>query len=133
MRYMLMMHVPGTAKDYQINSWSPEDFKAHIAFMHDLNRELTDAGELVGAEGLAAPGEAKIVRAGRNGVPAVTDGPFPEAKEFLAGYWIVDVDRPERAYEIAAKASAAPGPGGKPLIIPIEVRQVMSAPLPADA
>ena len=133
MRYMLMMHVPGKAKDYQINSWSPEDFKAHIAFMRDLNRELTDNGELVGAEGLAAPGEAKIVRAGKNGVPAVTDGPFPEAKEFLAGYWIVDVDRPERAYEIAAKASSAPGPGGTPLIIPIEVRQVMSAPLPADA
>jgi hypothetical protein len=82
----------------------------------------------VGAEGLAAPGEAKIVRAGKNGVPAVTDGPFPESKEFLAGYWIVDVDKPQRAYEIAAKASSAPGPGGAPLIIPIEVRQVMSAP-----
>jgi hypothetical protein len=61
----------------------------------------------------------------------VTDGPFPESKEFLAGYWIVEVDKPQRAYEIAAKASAAPGPGGKPLIIPIEVRQVMSAP-PVD-
>jgi hypothetical protein len=133
MRYMLMMHVPRATGDYQISSWSPEDFKAHIAFMRSLNRDLTDAGELVGAEGLAAPGEAKVVRAGKNGVPAVTDGPFPEAKEFLAGYWIVDVDRPERAYEIAAKASAAPGPGGTPLIIPIEVRQVMSAPLPADA
>jgi hypothetical protein len=72
-----------------------------------------------------------VVRAGTNNAPAVTDGPFPEAKEFLAGYWIVEVDRPERAYEIAAKASAAPGPGGKPLIIPIEVRQVMSAP-PTD-
>jgi hypothetical protein len=97
--------------------------------MHSFNKELTDAGELVGAEGLAAPGQAKVVRAGKNGLPAVTDGPFPEAKEFLAGYWIVDVDKPERAYEIAAKASAAPGPGGKPLIIPIEVREVMSAPL----
>ena len=132
MKYILMMHVPRATGDYQINSWSPDDFKAHIAFMHRLNRELTDAGELVGAEGLAAPGEARVVRAGKNGVPAVTDGPFPEAKEFLAGYWIVDVDRPERAYEIAAKASAAPGPGGTPLIIPIEVRQVMSAPPPAE-
>ena len=133
MKYMLMMHAPRGTGDYQINNWSPEDFKAHIAFMHRLNRELTDAGELVGAEGLAAPGEAKVVRAGKNGVPAVTDGPFPEAKEFLAGYWIVDVDRTERAYEIAAKASAAPGPGGVPLSIPIEVRQVMGAPPPADA
>ncbi len=130
MRYMLMMHAPRGTGDYQIGSWSPDDFKAHIAFMHRFNKELTDSGELVGAEGLAPPGQAKVVRAGKNGVPAVTDGPFPEAKEFLAGYWIVEVDRPERAYEIAAKASAAPGPGGKPLILPIEVRQVMSGPLP---
>ena len=129
MRYMLMMNVPRGTGDYQIGSWSPDDFKAHIDFMLRFNKELTESGELVGAEGLSAPGEAKVVRAGKNGVPAVTDGPFPEAKEFLAGYWIVDVDRPDRAYEIAAKASAAPGPGGKPLNMPIEVRQVMSAPL----
>jgi hypothetical protein len=131
MRYMLMMHVPRGTGDYQIGSWTPDDFKAHIAFMHDFNRELTQAGELVGAEGLAPPGEAKVVRAGKDVLP-VTDGPFPEAKEFLAGYWLVDVDRPERAYEIAAKASAAPGPGGVPLNMPIEVRQDMSAPLPAE-
>jgi hypothetical protein len=132
MKYMLMMHAPGGTGDYQVGDWSPDDFKAHIAFMHQFNRELTEKGELVGAEGLAPPGEAKIVRAGKNGTPAVTDGPFPEAKEFLAGFWIVDVDRPERAYEIAAQASAAPGPGGRPLIIPIEVRQVPTAP-PPDA
>jgi hypothetical protein len=131
MRYMLMMHAPRGTGEYQVSSWSPDDLKAHIGFMHELNKGLTQAGELVDAQGLSAPGEAKVVRAGTNGVPAVTDGPFPEAKEFLAGYWIVEVDRPERAFEIAAKASAAPGPGGKPLIIPIEVRQVMSAP-PAD-
>ena len=129
MRYMLMMHAPRGTGEYQIDDWSPDDFKAHIDFMHRFNKELTDAGEWVGGEGLAAPGEAKIVKAGKNGAPAVTDGPFPEAKEFLAGYWIVDVENPERAYEIAAQASAAPGPGGKPLIMPIEVRQVMSAPL----
>jgi hypothetical protein len=128
MRYMLMMNVPRGSGEYQIGGWSPDDFKAHIAFMHRLNKELKDAGELVGAEGLAAPGEARLVRANKSGGPPVTDGVFPEAKEFLAGYWLVDVDRPERAYEIAAKASAAPGPGGTPLIIPIEVRQVMQAP-----
>jgi hypothetical protein len=125
MRYILMMHVPRGTGDYQISNWSPEDRQAHMAFMHNLNRELTNSGELVGAEGLTPPGEAKLVRAGKNGQP-VTDGPFAEAKEFLVGYWIVDVNRPERAYEIAAKASAAPGPGGAPLIIPIEVRQIMS-------
>ena len=129
MRFMLMMNAPRGTGEYQVASWSPDDIKAHIGFMHSLNKELRDAGELVGAEGLAAPGEARIVRAGKNGVPAVTDGPFPESKEFLAGYWIVETDTPERAYEIAAKASSAPGPGGTPLIIPIEVRQVMSAPL----
>ena len=128
MKFMLMMHVPNTAKDYQVDQWKPEEFKAHIQFMKDFSRELTERGELVGAEGLAPPGQARVVRAGKNGVPAVTDGPFAEAKEFLAGYWIVDVERPERAYEIAAQASAAPGPGGKSLVIPIEVRQVMSAP-----
>lgn len=127
MRYMMMMHAPRATGDYQINNWTPDDFKAHMAFMHRFNKELTDAGELVGAEGLAAPAEAKVVRAGKGGVP-VTDGPFPEAKEFLAGYWIVEVDTPERAYELAAKASAAPGPGGAPLNMPIEVRQVMNAP-----
>jgi hypothetical protein len=132
MKYMLMMHAPRGTGDYQINKWSPEDFKGHMAFMHSFNKELSEAGELVGCEGLAAPGEARVVRAGKNGAPAVTDGPFPEAKEFLAGYWIVEVDRPERAYEIAAKASAAPGPGGAPLNMPIEVRQVMSGP-PAEA
>jgi hypothetical protein len=131
MRYMLMMHAPMGTGEYRVSSWSPDDLKAHIGFMHQFNKELTQAGELVDAQGLASPGEARVVRAGKKGVPAVTDGPFPEAKEFLAGFWIVEVDRPERAYEIAAKASAAPGPGGTPLIIPIEVRQVMSAP-PVD-
>ncbi|HEX5830046.1 MAG TPA: YciI family protein [Gemmatimonadaceae bacterium] len=132
MKYILMMHAPRGTGDYQINDWSPEDFKAHIAFMHRFNKELTEAGELVGGEGLATPAEARVVRAGKNGAPVVTDGPFPETKEFLAGYWIVDVDRTERAYEIAAQASAAPGPGGTPLHMPIEVRQVMSGP-PTDA
>jgi hypothetical protein len=74
MRYMLMMHVPRGTGEYQISSWSQKDLEAHIAFMHNLNKELTDAGELVGAEGLTPPGEARVVRAGKNGLPAVTDG-----------------------------------------------------------
>jgi hypothetical protein len=131
MKYMLMMHAPRGTGDYQVDQWSPEDFQAHIAFMHRFNRELTESGEWADAQGLTPPGEARLVRAGKDGAP-VTDGPFPEAKEFLAGYWIVEVDSPERAYEIAARASAAPGPGGAPLNMPIEVRRVMSAP-PAEA
>src|SRR5688572_12568596 len=108
MKFMLMMNAPRGTGDYQVGTWPPEDLKAHINFMKRFSKELTDAGELVGAEGLAAPAQARIVRAGKGGAPEVTDGPFAEAKEFLAGYWIVDVDTPERAYEIAARASAAP-------------------------
>jgi hypothetical protein len=85
---------------------------------------------LVSAEGLSFPDQARLVRAGKNG-EAITDGVFPESKEFLAGYWIVDVDTAERAYAIAARVSAAPGPNGEPLSMPIEVRPVMSAP-PAE-
>jgi hypothetical protein len=131
MKYMLMMNTPRGTGDYQINDWSADDFKAHIAFMHRFNNELSQAGEWVDAQGLTPPAQAKLVRAGTGGVP-VTDGVFPEAKEFLAGFWIVEVGSPERAYELAAKASVAPGPGGKPLNMPIEVRAVMGAPLPRD-
>jgi hypothetical protein len=94
--------------------------------MRRLAKQLGEAGELVSAEG-AWPEQAKIVRADSEGQP-VTDGVFPEAKEFLAGYWIVDVESTERAYQIAAQASAAPGRGGVPMNMPIEVRQVMSGP-----
>src|SRR5215510_4831007 len=124
MKFILMMHTP-SAGPYQIAEWSKKDFEAHIAFMMSLNKKLGEAGELVGAEGLAGPDQAKLVRAGKDGKP-VTDGVFPESKEFLAGWWIVDVDSPERAYQIAAQASMAPGPGSAPLYLTLEVREVMS-------
>ena len=123
MKYMLMMHTPGKTP-YQIVNWAKKDFGAHIDFMKRFARKLAEAGELVGAEGLAGPDQAKLVRAGKDGKP-VTDGVFAEAKEFLAGFWIVDVPGAERAYQIAAEASVAPGPGGAPLYIPIEVREVL--------
>ena len=128
MKYILMMHGPKTAYE-TFGSWPKEDMRAHIAFMIELNKMLRESGQLVSAEGLASPQEAKVVRAGKDGLP-VTDGVFPEAKEYLAGYWIVDVESPEQAYRIAARASAAPGPGGAPMNMPIEVRQVMSGPPP---
>jgi hypothetical protein len=128
MKFMLMMNAPRGNRDWGVVNWPPADLKAHIDFMKRFNKELTDSGELVAAEGLAAPGQARVVRAGKGGKPEVTDGPFAEAKEFLAGYWIVDCESPQRAYEIAARASAAPGPGRTPLNMPIEVREVMSAP-----
>jgi len=126
MKYMLMMHTPGPGP-YQISKWAKKDIEAHIGFMIELGKKLRAQGELAAAEGLAGPDQAKLVRAGADGKP-VTDGVFPETKEFLAGYWIVDVDSPERAYAIAAEASAAPGPGGKPMNMAIEVRQVMAGP-----
>lgn len=128
MKYMLMMNAKRGKGDWEIGNWPQEDLKAHIGFMMRFTSQLKESGELVAAEGLAAPGQARLVRATKNGGPEVTDGPFAEAKEFLAGYWIVDVERPEQAYEIAGRASAAPGPGGKPLNMPIEVREVMSGP-----
>lgn len=131
MKFILMMHAPRATGDYQLNEWSPADIQAHMDFMHSFNKDLRAAGEWVGAEGLAPPGQARIVRASKSGAPEVTDGPFPEAKEFLAGYWIVDVETPARAYEIAAGASMAPGPGGVPLHMPLEVREVMSG-LPTE-
>ncbi len=126
MKYMLMMNTPGGGP-YQIANWPKKDIEAHIGFMIGFSKELGESGELVAAEGLAGPDQARLVRAGKGGAP-ITDGVFPESKEFLAGYWIVDVESPERAYAIAARASAAPGVGGAPLNLPIEVRQVMSGP-----
>jgi hypothetical protein len=127
MKYMLMMNTMKAGEG--VPAWPKKDLQAHVAFMMNFVKELRESGELVAAEGLAFPNQAKVVRAGKNGLP-ITDGVFPESKEFLAGYWIVDVDSPERAYALAARASAAPGIGGEPLNMPIEVRQVMSAPPP---
>lgn len=127
MKFMLMMQ--GTRQAWEsMGSWSPDDFKAHIGFMMEFNRKLTEAGEFVMAEGLDLPANARVVRATAGGSPEITDGPFPETKEFLAGFWIVDVDSPERAIELAAQASAAPGKGGAPVCVPIEVRMVPSGP-----
>lgn len=127
MKYILMMNTMRAGQG--IPTWTQRELQAHIAFMMQLNKDLRESGELVSAEGLSFPDQAKLVRAGKDGIP-ITDGVFPESKEFLAGYWIVDVDSPDRAYAIAARASAAPGAGGAPLNMPIEVRAVMSAPPP---
>ena len=126
MKYILMMNCPKTGYE-TFGSWPKKDIQAHLAFMHSFNKQLRESGEWVSAEGLASPQEAKLVRAGKDGVP-ITDGVFPEAKEYLAGYWIVEVESSERAYALAAQVSAAPGPGGAPFNMAVEVRQVMSGP-----
>lgn len=132
MKFMLMMHAPRGKADWGLSNWPPKDIKAHIDFMISFSQELGTNGELVSAEGLAGPNEARIVRADAKGAPVVTDGPYAEVKEFLAGYWIVDTPTVERAHAIAARASAAPGPGGVPLNMAIEVRQVMAGPPPTE-
>ena len=124
MKYILMMSGSKAGVD-SYRAWSKSDVERHFAHLRNLNDDLREAGELVANEPLAAPEQAKVVCAGKDGVP-ITDGIFPEAKEFLLGYWIVDVESPERAYEIAARLSAGPGPGGVPTNMPIEVRQIMS-------
>lgn len=123
MKYMLLMNY---ARDGSSpGEWAPEDMKASGAHMSAIHEELAASGELLGAEGLTGPEGAKIVVHDGVGAPVVTDGPFPEAKEFLAGYWLVDVESEERAVEIAARTSAAPGPGGVPTAREIQVRAVM--------
>lgn len=127
MKYMLMMNTMRAGQ--AAAEWPAGDLKASIAFMINLNRELHASGELVQAEGLSFPDQARQVRAGADGLP-ITDGVFPESKEFLAGFWMIDVETPERAWAIAARISAAPGPGGAPLNMPIEVRPIPSGPPP---
>ena len=133
MRFMLLQNY-GEPESHcpPMTEWTPEDIRAHIDFQIALNAELAERGELVDAQGLAGPEQAKFVVApnGAGGAPVVTDGPYPESKELLAGYRLIDVESLDRAIEIAAQASAAPGPDGVPVRQAIEVRQVLSAPDP---
>ncbi len=131
MRFMLLQNYGGVESDCApMYEWTPEEVKAHIEFQQSLNRQLEELGELIDAQGLAGPGEARFVVSDGTAATTVTDGPFPESKELLAGYRLVEVDTLERALQIAAQASAAPGQGGAPIRQRIEVRQVMSAPEP---
>jgi hypothetical protein len=133
MRFMLLQYYaePGSGAPI-LYEWAPEDIQAHIAFQVALNDELTRAGEFVDAQGLTGPEVAKSVTWNGKGAPVVTDGPYPESKELIAGYRMIEVDSLERALEIAAKAAAAPGPNGVPLEDHIEVREVMGAPATDD-
>ncbi len=131
MRFMLLQSYGEVESDCPpMSEWTPEDIKAHIDFQRALNDELTERGELVDAQGLVGPDQAKFVVSDGVNAPVVTDGPYPESKELLAGYRLIDVDSLERAIELAARSSASPGPDGVPIRQPIEVRQVLSAPDP---
>ena len=124
MKYILLMSGTKTGVD-GYHAWSKSDAAAHMTVLQGINRELTESGEFVATQGLSGPEEARVVRGQKQGMP-VTDGIFPESKEFLLGYWIIDVATPDRAYAIAGRISAAPGPGGVPTNMPIEVRRFAS-------
>ena len=130
-KFLLLVNFDNGVVEESMLSWDPADIKAHMAYYEALNKELEESGELVGVTALAWPEAAKVVRSDGTSAPVVTDGPYAESKEVLAGYQIVEVDSLERAIEIAARVSAVPGPGGVPLQQPIEVRQVMDEP-PVD-
>ena len=124
-RYLLVVNFEGGVVEAPMEEWKPEEVTAHLDYYRALHRELVDSGELVESEVLAPPNLAKIVTSDGT-VPVVTDGPFQEFKEWVAGYQIVDVESEERAIEIAAKISAVPGPDGVALQQPIQVREVMN-------
>ena len=121
MKYILLMSSKAAGvSGYQ--AWSQSDRDTHMQVLGAIVKDLVETGEFVATQGLADPKDARVVRGEKNGLP-VTDGVFPESKEFLLGYWIVDVGTPERAYAIAGRISTAPGPGGVPTNMPMEVRQ----------
>jgi len=128
-KFLLIVNYDGGVFDDQpMLSWDPADIKAHLAYYEALNKELEESGELVGGAALAWPEATKVVRSDGKSALLVTDGPYAETKEQLAGYQVIEVDTLERAIEIAARVSAVPGPGGVPTQQPIEVRQVMDDP-----
>jgi hypothetical protein len=123
-RYLLGVNFHGGVVDTPMEEWKPEEITAHLDYYKALREELVASGERVESEVLAGPNMAKIVTSD-GAATVITDGPFQEFKEWLAGYQIVDVESEERAIEIAAKISAVPGPGGVATQQPIQVRQVM--------
>jgi hypothetical protein len=126
-KYLLLKHYAGGPERHPncvpMSEWTEDEITAHIAFQHEVGRMLRETGEFVDAQGLST--EGSYVRYGGPDALPVTDGPFPEAKELIAGWYLVDVDSEARAYQIAAYVSSAPGKGGEPIYEWIEVRPVM--------
>jgi hypothetical protein len=123
-KYLLIVdYRPGTAET-PMDQWQPAEVRAHMDYYAMLNKELTERGELIDGHALTGPEQTRTVTAG-HGAPVVTDGPYPESKEMLAGFQVIDVESEARAIEIAALVSRVPGPGGVPLEQPVGVRRVM--------
>ena len=128
MKYMLLMHGNTESWSTMSASWSPEDLGVMVKYMQDLDAELRSTGELVETRGLSGPDQMKTVQAQDEGEPIITDGPFSESKEVLAGYWVVDVASEERVLELATHISKTPGPGGRPLNQAVQIHPEGVAP-----
>ena len=128
-KYLLLKHyrgAPAPVNDAPMDQWTPEEVSAHIRYMRDFAKRLEETGEFVNAQALAP--EGLWVQYGGEGRPPVTDGPFPETKDLIAGWMVIDVDSQERALELAAELSAAPGAGGRPIHEWLEVRPFLHEP-----
>lgn len=123
-RYLLVVDFQSGPDDTPMEQWQPEEVNAHLDYYRALNAELEGTGELVDTTILTGPDLAKVVTSDGT-TSVVTDGPFQEIKEWVAGYQIVDVETESRALEIAARVSAVPGRGGVPTAQPIQVRRIM--------
>lgn len=128
-KYLLLKHYRGFPEMHEevppMDQWAPEDVEAHMAFLRHVGEMLQETGEFVDAQALT-PVQQWVRYDGPGAAPVVTDGPHPETSDLIAGWYMVDVDRYERAVEIAAYISSEPGPGGRPLHEWIDVREVMS-------
>ena len=128
-KYLLLKHyrgAPAAVNDVPMDRWTPEEIDAHVAYMEDFAKRLEKSGEYVDGQALAP--EGAWVRYDGEGRPPVRGGPFPETKDLIAGWMIIDVDSWERAVELAGELSAAPGAGGKPIHEWLEVRPFLGGP-----
>ncbi|GAC67755.1 YciI family protein [Gordonia soli] len=129
MKYLMLKHyrgAPEAVNDVPMDQWAPDEVDAHLQYMADFADRLQETGEFVDSQALSAHGA--WVRHDGVGRPPVTDGPFAETKDLIAGWMIIDVDSWDRAVELAGELSAAPGAGGKPIHEWLEVRPFMTAP-----
>jgi len=128
MKYLMLKHYrggPTPVVDHEpMEKWTPEEVDAHVQYMQDFADRLREAGEFVDSQALSA--EGAFVRSDGEGRPPVTDGPFAETKDLIAGWMIIDVDSWERAVELAGELSAAPGVGGEPIHEWLEVRPFLT-------
>ena len=127
MKYLLLKHyrgAPASVNDVPMDQWTPEEVDAHVQFMRDFAARLEETGEFVDHQALAPQGA--FVRYDGEGRPPVTDGPFAETKDLIAGWMVIDVESWDRAVELAGELSAAPGAGGESIYEWLEVRPFLT-------